>query len=65
MFVHFFKSPLQKSRVSGFPPHEPLNGLFLNMTPIESPRMDRPKIQIVKTVTIFQINTNYDFFQWK
>ncbi len=52
VFKHFLFPFLQKSHPSGSPPQEPLKGLFLNMTPMESPKTERPKKQIVKIVPI-------------
>jgi len=53
VFIHFLFPFLQKSHTLGSPPQEPLNGLSLNMVPMESPKIDRPKKQIVKIVPIY------------
>ena len=53
VFKHFLFFSLQKSHTLGSPPQEPLKGLSLNMVPMESPKIDRPKKQIVKIVPIY------------
>ena len=53
VFKHFLFTPLQKLHTPGSPPQEPLKGLFLNIAPMESPKIERLKKQIVKIVSIF------------